>query len=125
MGVCICAHVNAGSDASGDCTCNAGYTGPNGGPCTACEAGKYNSPGAGACASVCLGNLARACGANGLQPCSTQHCGEASCQEQSSNYYSADFAVDGNLDVNGHNGLGGRCSHTAHDSLNPWWMVDL
>ena len=30
----------AGSAASTNCTCNAGSTGPNGGPCTACAAGK-------------------------------------------------------------------------------------
>ena len=34
-GCVICAHVNAGSGASGDCACNAGYMGPNGGTCTA------------------------------------------------------------------------------------------
>ena len=29
------------SDAATDCTCNAGYTGPNGGTCTACAFGTY------------------------------------------------------------------------------------
>ena len=61
--VCICAHVNAGSDASG---CNAGYTGPNGGLCTACEAGKYkDSPGAGAC-TACPDNSTSPAGLCGL-----------------------------------------------------------
>ena len=32
-----------GSDSSSDCTCNAGYFGPIGGPCTACVAGKYRA----------------------------------------------------------------------------------
>jgi hypothetical protein len=46
----ICVHENAASDASGDCACNAGYTGPSGGTCTACEAGKYkNATGPAAC----------------------------------------------------------------------------
>ena len=50
--MCICAHVNAGSDSSGDCECIAGYTGPNGGPCTACEEGKYKeASGGGSCTS--------------------------------------------------------------------------
>ena len=40
----------AGSDASTDCTCNAGFTGPNGGTCTACGAGTYKAvSGAGSC----------------------------------------------------------------------------
>ena len=38
----------AGSSAATDCICNAGYTGSNGGTCTACTAGKYK-PAAGAC----------------------------------------------------------------------------
>lgn len=33
----------AGSDGQQDCTCNAGMTGPNGGPCGACDAGKYKT----------------------------------------------------------------------------------
>lgn len=33
-----------------DCICNVGYTGPNGGPCTACVAGTYkNTTGSGTC----------------------------------------------------------------------------
>ena len=37
-----------GSSVATNCTCNAGYTGSNGGTCTACTAGKYK-PAAGAC----------------------------------------------------------------------------
>ena len=49
---CPCVHENAASDASGDCACNAGYTGPNGGTCMACEAGKYkDATGPTACAA--------------------------------------------------------------------------
>ena len=61
--VCIiCVHMNAASDASGDCACNTGYTGPNGGTCTACEAGKYkDAPGAGAC-TACPANSASPAG---------------------------------------------------------------
>ena len=65
-GCVICAHVNAGSDASGDCACNAGYTGPNGGTCTACETGKYkDSPGGGAC-TACPDNSVSPAGLCGL-----------------------------------------------------------
>lgn len=39
-----------GSDALADCVCNAGYTGPDGGGCTACEADEYKDvEGASAC----------------------------------------------------------------------------
>ena len=42
----------AGSDALTDCTCNAGFTGPDGGPCSQCAAGKYKSmTGSEACSS--------------------------------------------------------------------------
>ena len=34
---------SAGSDALADCLCNAGYTGPNGGTCTQCAAGKFKT----------------------------------------------------------------------------------
>ena len=33
------------STAKTDCQCNAGYSGPNGGPCTACDTGKYRVAG--------------------------------------------------------------------------------
>jgi hypothetical protein len=35
----------AGSSAATDCRCNGGYTGSNGGTCTACVAGKYKPVG--------------------------------------------------------------------------------
>ena len=44
----------AGNDVLEDCQCNAGYTGPNGGYCAACPAGKYKmTPGSHECTS-CL-----------------------------------------------------------------------
>ena len=43
-------HSEPGSANATDCSCNAGYTGSDGGPCVACVAGKYKpSPGSGAC----------------------------------------------------------------------------
>ena len=48
----------AGSDAASDCVCNAGFGGPNGGPCLACEAGKFKATaGAGACGNCSAGEL--------------------------------------------------------------------
>jgi hypothetical protein len=48
----------AGSAALTNCTCNAGSTGPNGGPCTACVAGKYKtSIGSAACITDPLANI--------------------------------------------------------------------
>ena len=45
-----------GNDVIEDCECNAGYTGPNGGHCTACPAGKYKLiPGSSECIS-CASN---------------------------------------------------------------------
>jgi hypothetical protein len=47
------ANVTGGfaNDADIDCTCDAGFTGPAGGPCAACECGKYKaSQGSAACA---------------------------------------------------------------------------
>ena len=45
----MCRSCPTGSSApagSTYCTCNAGFTGPNGGPCTACPAGAYAASGA-------------------------------------------------------------------------------
>ena len=58
--VCICVHENAASEASGDCACNAGYTGPNGGTCTACGAGTYkdSTTGSSACTDCSSGTYA-------------------------------------------------------------------
>ena len=67
-------------------------------------------------------NLARACGADGLQPCATQ---------QSSRFIhgggAAANAVDGNVMIDGNIGHGDHCTHTddSGSSLSPWWMVDL
>ena len=50
----------AGSDAASDCACDAGFTGPNGGTCTACPAGTYKAAsGAGSCSSCPSGTNLR------------------------------------------------------------------
>ena len=62
----ICAHVNAVINPSGDCACIAGYTGPNGGTCTACEEGKFKDSAGPAACSTCPGNSTSPAGLCGL-----------------------------------------------------------
>ena len=58
------------SDEVADCTCNAGYTGPHGGPCTACVAGTYK-PAAGsvACTLCGAGKYSTTVGALSVSTC--------------------------------------------------------
>jgi hypothetical protein len=52
--VCVCVCVCAASNALGDCTCKAGYTGANGATCQSCEPGTFKAaPGPAAC-SACV-----------------------------------------------------------------------
>jgi hypothetical protein len=68
--VCICVHENAASDASGDCACNAGYTGPNGGTCTPCGVGKFKaSSGPAACTDCSSGTYSSSSGAVSAGTC--------------------------------------------------------
>ena len=62
----------AGSDGSGDCRCNAGYTGPDGSDdCTACVAGKYKTvPGSAACTDCLSGTFSLAVAATAASACS-------------------------------------------------------
>lgn len=46
----------SGSDEKNDCVCKPGYTGPNGGPCVACPAGKFKTTQGSAPCSDCLVN---------------------------------------------------------------------
>ena len=46
----------AGSTSRSNCTCNAEFTGPHGGPCSACPGGTYkNEPGSAACVGCAAG----------------------------------------------------------------------
>ena len=62
-----CSSCPENSDApagSAACICNAGFTGPNGGPCTACEAGKFKiNIGSGACTNCGSGKFSTTVGA--------------------------------------------------------------
>ena len=54
----------AGSDEIQDCVCAAGFTGPEGGPCTECDAGKYKiATGNAACSNCIAGQYSTAIGA--------------------------------------------------------------
>ena len=95
-----------------DCPAGAMATGPDG--CSACPAGTYRT-------GATHYNLARACGADGLQPCSTQ---QSSSMSGESGESAAVYAVDGNRNT----AFGiGSCTHTewGQGHLSPWWMVDL
>jgi len=67
-GQCVACPVNtistSGSDALADCLCIPGYTGPDGGTCTACVAGKYKTvSGSAACANCGAGKYSTSIGA--------------------------------------------------------------
>jgi hypothetical protein len=90
--------------------CPAGFSGrgPDGGACVACASGTYRPGGT-------HYNLARACGADGLQPCASQ-------QSSTDAGQAAARAVDGD---NSTDIAAGSCTHTSGAESSPWWMVDL
>ncbi len=51
------------------CPCNYGYTGPTGGPCVACEKGKYRAAGSANCTNCVAGTYANADGASSCTNC--------------------------------------------------------
>ena len=57
---CFCSN-SASTSASGPCVCNSGFTGPDGGLCVGCAAGKYKgSPGSEACDECAAGKYSLA-----------------------------------------------------------------
>lgn len=65
-------HSYAASRLAGDCLCKAGYSGPSGGACTACAAGKYNAvPGAQTCTLCALNTYSEAVGAVSSDTCTS------------------------------------------------------
>ena len=125
--------------------CNAGYTGPSGGPCTACVAGKYKiASGSAACTDCAANTFSSVTGATSSGVCkscaigfspavsgagsctSTSSTLERSCgasgtdactASQSSNYdvNYAAMALDGNLD---------SASITLNGGVQ-WWRLDF
>ena len=71
---CVSCPVNSNSVSSSSaitgCTCNAGYTGPDGGVCSACVAGKYKTSGGSAvCMNCGAGTYSVAVGATASATC--------------------------------------------------------
>ena len=62
--------AGASSGFVSNCICDAGYTGPNGGPCSACAAGKYKTvTGTSACTNCTAGTYSVVSGASTASPC--------------------------------------------------------
>ena len=62
----------ATSGSQTDCTCNAGYTGPNGGVCSACAAGEYKTAtGPSGCVSCPAGAYSTVAGASSATVCTS------------------------------------------------------
>jgi hypothetical protein len=71
---CLACPANSNSASSSSaitaCTCNAGSTGPNGGPCAACVAGKFKTlTGIATCTDCGAGTYSTAVGASGSSTC--------------------------------------------------------
>ena len=113
--VCICLHENAASDASGDCACNAGYTGPNGGTCTACPAGKFKAQsGPAACSDCPSGTSSSSSGAVSAGTCFAAYFFDASVVRYPSSYsYPGAYATRSLTPVPGY--AAGSCTFTAID----------
>jgi hypothetical protein len=64
---CLACAVNSNSliqsSTAGACTCNAGYSGPNGGTCAPCAAGQYKSSTGSAACTSCPAFSGAACAA--------------------------------------------------------------
>ncbi len=73
--LCLACASNSGSScsvctAAASCPCNVGYTGPNGGVCTACVAGKYKiATGTAACTDCAAGTYSATVGATVAATC--------------------------------------------------------
>ena len=61
--------VSAALFSASDCTCNAGYTGPDGGTCVACAAGTYKAGTGDAACDVCPANSASPAGSTVSTAC--------------------------------------------------------
>jgi len=97
-------HALTSQTVIGSCLCNEGYTGPNGGTCTACEAGKYKTgAGSAACTDCGANTYSAATGATDASTC-------LACPANSGHALAAQTAVGSclcNLGFTGPNG--GTC----------------
>jgi syndecan 4 len=74
MGSCLFCPTNSnspsGSSARASCICNRGFTGPDGGPCTVCVAGKYKTTtGSVVCTDCGAGTYSTTLGATAAATC--------------------------------------------------------
>ena len=120
-----------GSSAATACTCNAGWTGPGGGPCSMCATGKYKTGRGSANCESCPAHssssarngsvMACTCNAGAVNVNFARACGGASnaaCSATQSTQFDAvpaSTAVDGSIDT---------YFHTLCLS-NQWWRVDF
>ena len=58
-----------GSSSQLNCSCLPGFTGPNGGPCTACETGKFKTAGGPLACDNCPGNSTSVAGSTAITNC--------------------------------------------------------
>jgi hypothetical protein len=104
MGSEMCAACPSFSNAQAasqvtDCKCNVGFSGPDGGPCAMCAAGKYkDSPGSGACTACASGTFSLP-GSNSSSACVLCPKGTfspvavSSCQQCAPGTYSAQMGA--------------------------------
>ena len=98
----------SGSDSAEDCTCNAGSSGPNGGTCVLCVAGKYTSQtGSAECIAWPVGTYSTTLGALSSSTC-------VSCWASSGRYCpSASISPTGSEGPAGYGCLGGTSDKQA------------
>jgi hypothetical protein len=104
MGSEMCAACPSFSNAQAasqvtDCKCNVGFSGPDGGPCAMCAAGKYkDSPGSGACTACASGTFSLP-GSNSSSACvlcpkgTFSPVAASSCQQCAPGTYSAQMGA--------------------------------
>ena len=98
-----------GSTAATDCTCNAGYTGPDGGACNACVAGKHKAQiGSGSCTNCASGTYSTKEAAMSSSVCT-------GCPADSSSSAGSDAGSDCTCNA-GYTGLDGEACGTCEAS---------
>ena len=108
-GTCLACPSNSSSysasSAAGDCTCNAGFTGPNGDVCSACVAGKYKiNTGSVTCTNCLAGTYSSVAGATLAANC-------IACPAGSTSGTGATACISASLSCNaGYTGPDGSCS---------------
>ena len=109
----------AGRTAPSDCICNAGFTGPDGGPCVMCEAGKYKgTAGSDDCADCGAGKYSAAVGAEAESACTVCVAGKYSEAAGAIDDSTCIECPDGGSSPAGSSSPA-RCGGFSHYVLNP------